>query len=276
MTIKRFAAVWSVLRALRSHDDRRDAEINKIDLNTAPPDWIIFPDVGPGTDGEGTDGWDAPLPTQTHFDFEIPADKLFAKIVEKCGDRKYWESWAEDVADIYQQIVGRIESLLDNPENDALREWFDHFHTELKSLINDAITRKNAVGMIAQHILTRPVFEALFENYDFASRNPVAIALDKLQDVFGEFGLEEETRDLKGFYESVQRRARGIDNSEGRQKVLLELYEKFFQKALKDEAKKLGVVYTPVEVVDFILRSAGEALQEEFELSLSDENRSYP
>ena len=130
---KRFAAVWGVLRALRSHDDRRDAEINKIDLNTAPPDWIIFPPGGgSGTDGEGTNGSDTLLPTQMHFDFEIPADKLFAKIVEKCGDRKYWESWAKDVADIYQRITGRIESLLNNPDNDALREWFDDFHTELK------------------------------------------------------------------------------------------------------------------------------------------------
>ena len=270
---KRFAAVWGVLRALRSHDDRRDAEINKIDLNTAPPDWIIFPPGGgSGTDGEGTNGSDTLLPTQMHFDFEIPADKLFAKIVEKCGDRKYWESWAKDVADIYQRITGRIESLLNNPDNDALREWFDDFHTELKSLINDAITRKDAVGMMAQHILTRPVFKALFENYDFASRNPVAIALDKLKNDFGEFGLEEETRDLEDFYESVQKRARGIDNSEGRQKVLLELYQKFFQNALKDEAKKLGVVYTPIEVVDFILYSAGGVLQDEFGLSLSDED----
>ena len=269
---KRFAAVWGVLRALRSHDDRRDAEINKIDLNTAPPDWIIFPSGGgSGTDGEGTDDWDAPLPTQMRFDFEIPADKLFAKIVEKCGDRKYWESWAKDVADIFLRVVGRIEGLLNNPENDFLRELFDHFHTELKNSINDAITRDNAINMMAQHILTRPVFEALFDNYDFASGNPVAIALDKLQDDFAEFGLEDETRDLEGFYESVRNRARGIDNTEGRQHVLLELYEKFFATALKKDADRLGIVYTPVEVVDFILHSANEVLQTEFGRTLSNE-----
>ena len=269
---KRFAAVWGVLRALRSHDNRRDAEINKIDLNTATPDWIIFPPYGDsGTDGESTNGWDTPLPTQMHFDFEIPADKLFAKIVEKCGDRKYWESWAKDVADIFLRVVGRIEGLLNNPENDFLRELFDHFHTELKISINDAITRDNAINMLAQHILTRPVFKALFENYDFASGNPVAIALGKLQDDFGAFGLEDETRDLEGFYESVRMRARGIDNTEGRQRVLLELYEKFFATALKKDAERLGIVYTPVEVVDFILHSANEVLQDEFGRTLSDD-----
>ena len=269
---KRFAAVWGVLRALRSHDDRRNAGINKIDLNTAPPDWIIFPPGGgEGTDGEGTDDGDTSLPTQMRFDFEIPADKLFAKIVEKCGDRKYWESWAKDVADIFLRIVTRIEKLLDNPKNDSLRELFDHFYMELKDSINDSVTWDNAIDMMAQHILTRPVFEALFENYDFASGNPVAIALDGLMEYFAEFGLEDETRDLERFYESVRERARDIDNAEGKQRVLLELYEKFFATALKKDAERLGIVYTPVEVVDFILHSANVVLQNEFGRSLSDE-----
>ena len=263
---QRFASVWNVLRALRSHDDRLNAEINRIDLNTEKPERII---IG----GEGFDGNDASsaLGGQLFLPIDIPPGAIFAKIVERCGDRKYWESWAKDVADIFQRVVGRIEGLLDNHENDLLRDWFDDFHTELKSSINDAITRSNAIDMMAQHILTRPVFEALFENYDFASGNPVAIALDKLQEDFGEFGLEDETRDLGGFYESVRMRARGIDNTEGRQRVLLELYEKFFATALKKDAERLGIVYTPVEVVDFILHSTNEVLQTEFGRTLSDE-----
>ena len=262
---QRFASVWNVLRALRSHDDRLNAEINRIDLNTEKPERII---IG----GEGFDGDDAsPLSSQLFLPMDIPPDAIFAKIVERCGDRRYWESWAKDVADIFRRVVGRIEGLLENGENDLLREWFDDFHTELKSSINDAITRSNAIDMMAQHILTRPVFEALFDNYDFASGNPVAVALDKLQDDFGEFGLEDETRDLGGFYESVRMRARGIDNTEGRQRVLLELYEKFFATALKKDADRLGIVYTPVEVVDFILHSTNDVLQAEFGRTLSDE-----
>ena len=266
---KRFAAVWNVLRALRSHDDRLNAEINKIDLNTTPTDRIIF--SGYGFEGDGEDAGSL-NDEQMFLPIDPPPDAIFAKIVERCGDRKYWESWAKDVADIFQRVVGRIEGLLDNPENDLLRDWFDDFHAELKSSINDAITRDNAIDMMAQHILTRPVFEALFENYDFASGNPVAIALDKLQDDFAEFGLEDETRDLAGFYESVRMRARGIDNSEGRQRVLLELYEKFFATALKKDAERLGIVYTPIEVVDFILHSTNEVLQTEFGRTFSDED----
>ena len=256
---ERFASVWNVLRALRSHDDRLDAEINKIDLNNTPTDRIIF----------------SREDVQKRILFgpiDIPPQDIFAKIVERCGDRKYWESWAKDVADIFTRVVGRIESLLDNPENDALGEWFDNFHAELKDSINTSVTRNDAIDMMAQHLLTRPVFEALFEDYDFASTNPVSIALDNLRADFGEFGLENETRDLEGFYESVRMRARGIDNTEGRQRVLLELYEKFFATALKKDAERLGIVYTPVEIVDFILHSADDVLQDEFGLTLSDED----
>ena len=265
---ERFASVWSVLNALRSHDDRLDAEINKIDLNNAPTDRIIIPGAG----GNGRNGDEQALQELIRFGLvDIPPQDIYAKIVERCGDRRYWESWAKDVADIFNRVVLRIRGLLDNPDNDTLHEWFDSFHKELRKTINTSITRGNAIDMMAQHILTRPVFEALFEGYDFASGNPVSVALDSLWRDFGEFGLQEETRDLKGFYESVQTRAQGIDNSEGRQTVLEELYQKFFKTATKKDAERLGIVYTPVEVVDFILHSAADVLQEEFGRSFSDE-----
>ena len=176
---ERFAAVWSVLRALRSHDDRFDAEINKIDLNDMPTDRIIF--SGDGVDGQvgGSSAPELPFPP-----LDLPPGAIFAKVVEKCGDRKYWETWAKDVADIFSRLVHRIKDLLASPDNETLREWFDAFHEELKVSINDSINRDNAIEMMAQHILTRPVFEALFEHYDFAAGNPVARALDALRTGF--------------------------------------------------------------------------------------------
>ena len=263
---ERFAAVWSVLRALRSHDDRFDAEINKIDLNDTPTNRIIF--SRGGIDGSGNNLG----PGELSFPpLDLPPGAIFAKIVEKCGDRKYWETWAKDVADIFTRLVNRIQNLLASPDNETLREWFAAFHRELRDSINESITSHNAIEMMAQHILTRPVFEALFEHYDFAAGNPVARALDGLRQDFGEFGLENETRDLERFYESVRMRARGLDNSEARQRVLMELYEKFFATALKKDADRLGIVYTPVEIVDFILNSADHVLRQEFGRGLSDE-----
>ena len=263
---ERFAVVWNVLRALRSHDDRFDAEINRIDLNQRPTERIIL-----SADGEG----DGELPGTAQLalpPLDLPPDALFAKVVEKCGDRKYWETWAKDVAEIFARLVSRIESLLEHAGNETLRTWFGAFHKELRESINSAITRAHAIDMMAQHILTRPVFEALFEGYDFAAGNPVARALDALRKDFAEFGLANETRDLERFYESVRMRARGLDNSAARQRVLMELYEKFFATALKKDADRLGIVYTPTEVVDFILRSADEVLRSEFGRRLSDEN----
>ena len=259
-----FAPVWGVLRALRSHDDRFDAEINQIDLNNQPTPRVIF--SGGAADGHG----DPTLPDLPFPPLDLPPGAIYAKIVDKCGDRKYWETWAKDVAEIFSRLVHRIEGLLANPENAALGEWFDAFHQELQVSINNSVTRDGAIDMMAQHILTRPVFEALFEGYDFAGTNPVAKALDVLRGDFGEFGLENETRDLEGFYESVRMRARGLDNRAARQHVLMELYEKFFATALKKETDRLGIVYTPVEVVDFILKSANHVLEQEFGRSLSD------
>ena len=261
----RFAVMWDVLRALRSHDDRLDAEINKIDLNIKKPERIIFTGI------DGADASNALQGEQLYLDLGISPSDIYTKVVDKCGDRRYWENWAKDVADIFKRLVERIENLLENPENNTLREHFDGFHSELKGTINTTITRNNAMDMMAQHILTHPVFDALFENYDFASSNPVANALDTLRREFEKYGLKDETRDLVEFYNSVRRRASGLDNSSARQHVLSELYEKFFVTALRKEADRLGIVYTPVEVVDFILHSTNEILQDEFGESLSDE-----
>ena len=261
---ERFSNVWSVLNALRSHDDRFDAKINSIDLNKELPDSIVI-----GGSGDGDPSWVGEQ--LSLLPIEIPVEAILSKIVEKCGDKPYWENWAKDVADIFERLVDRIQNLLDNPENAALNERFESFHAELKKTINTSITRDNAIDMMAQHILTSPVFDALFEDYDFSYGNPVAIALDNLQKDFAEFGLENETRDLRGFYDSVRSRASGVNSSEGRQKVLSDLYEQFFKKALKKEAERLGIAYTPIPLVDFVLHSVNDVLQEEFGKTISDE-----
>ena len=262
---ERFSNVWSVLNALRSHDDRFDAKINSIDLNKELPDSIV---IG-GRGGRAADWVGEQLPL---LPIEIPVEAILPKIVEKCGDKKYWENWAKEVADIFDRIVNRIENLLSDPENAKLAKRFDRFHDELKKTINTSITRENAIDMVAQHMITHPVFDALFEDYDFSTRNPVAKALNNLEKRFVKFGLDTEIRELKGFYDSVRTRVSGVKTSEGRQQVLSDLYEQFFKKALKKEADRLGIAYTPIPLVDFILHSVNDILKDEFGKSLSDEN----
>ena len=266
---KTFQVVWSVLRALRSHDDRFDLEINSLDLNQNLSDHIkIIDDNG----GDDVDDEDRIAQLRLDLIYKIPPGAIYARIVEKCGDRKYWPQWAEDVAQIADRIRSRVAGMLDDPGRTDLQRQFQSFLDDLRQTLNPEIREGDLVAMIAQHLVTEPVFKALFADYDFAGRNPVSRSLNRLVDVLEAEGLVNETRDLEPFYESVRNRASALDNAEARQKVLLELYERFFKVALRKDAERLGIVYTPVEVVDFILKSADHALQKHFGRRLSDEN----
>ena len=264
-----FQVVWSVLRALRSHDDRFDLEINSLDLNRRVSERIKIFNGG----GVPPDNGDEP-PLQLNLDliYQIPAGAIYAKVVEKCGDRKYWPQWAADVAQIAERIRARVAGLLQDPERITLRRDFQAFLADLRRTLNRELQEADVVAMIAQHLVTGPVFQALFADYDFVGSNPVSRALSRLVELLEAEGLENETRDLEPFYASVRQRAQALDNAEARQKVLLELYERFFTVALKKDAERLGIVYTPVAVVDFILRSADQALQQHFGRRLTDEN----
>jgi predicted helicase len=118
--------------------------------------------------------------------------------------------------------------------------------------------------MLAQHLITKPVFDALFEDYSFASQNPVSQAMQGVLDVLNEHRLEKEADTLEKFYDSVRRRADQIDDITAKQKIVVELYDKFFRNAFPKMTERLGIVYTPVEVVDFIIHSINDLLQSEF------------
>ena len=267
---KTFQVVWSVLRALRSHDDRFDLEINALDLNRTPSGRIR---ILHGGNGMGNGDEDDPM-SQLALDlvYKIPQGAIYARIVEKCGDRKYWPQWAADVAQIADRIRVRVTGLLQDPERITLSRDFHGFLADLRRTLHRELQEADIVAMVAQHLVTGPVFQALFADYDFVGSNPVSQALSRLVELLEAEGLVNETRDLEPFYESVRQRARALDNAEARQKVLLELYERFFRVALKKDAERLGIVYTPVEVVDFILHSADQALQRHFRRRLTGEN----
>ena len=265
-----FQVVWSVLRALRSHDDRFDLEINSLDLNNTPSERIKI--IGDGNGENNGEERDRIPQLPLDLVYKIPPGAIYARIVEKCGDRKYWPQWAADVAQIAQSIRDRVTGLIRSPGRITLRQDFHSFLDDLRQTLNPALQEEDLVAMVAQHLVTGPVFQALFADYDFVGSNPVSQALSRLVELLEVEGMENETRDLEGFYESVRRRAQALDNAEARQKVLLELYERFFQVALKKEAERLGIVYTPIEVVDFILHSADHALQQHFGRRLTSEN----
>ena len=275
---KTYKVVWQVLQALRAHDDRFNAEINRIELNKQRKGKINVIGVGfgePGDDDNGGDRIGEPEPPYPALQLPINLrdwkDALYARLVLKCGDRRYWETWAKDVADIASRNITRITELV-GESHPVYREFFDEFLTELRLNINPSITEADAIEMLAQHLITRPVFDALFKGYSFIGSNPVSKTMQDMLELLDEKNMETEAESLAGFYDSVRRRAAGIDNAAGRQKVVIELYEKFFKEAFPDMAERLGIVYTPVEIVDFILHSVNDLLQQEFGESVSSEN----
>ncbi|MEU6008772.1 type ISP restriction/modification enzyme [Streptomyces sp. NPDC047453] len=277
---ERFKTVWQVLQALRAHDDRFNATVNQIKLNNKAPENIGVGHIGPGDETVGDqDGSSTPDHAtqeaksaqqiqEALFRVEDWRDAIYARIVDKVGERKYLEDWAKDIAEIAQAHVTRIKAALALPDK---RAAFEQFLAELRTTINPGVTEPDAIDMLAQHIVTKPVFDALFSSYAFAEHNPVSQAMQRMLDVLDDQGLETEARTLEDFYRSVRVRAKGVDNHEGRQQFIVELYDKFFKKATKKAADALGIVYTPVEVVDFIIRSTEQALTKHFGRSLSDQ-----
>ena len=297
----RFKVVWQILNALRAHDDRFNAKVNSIALNEANPVEELPIEVdhvgqegsqktGPDTDLENASPTDAineaeaesvknPQPLADNdeltqqlvlFSLEEWQEAIYTKLVDKVGTRTYWEDWADDVATIAGNQITRIKALVDGADA-KLRTEFDSFVEGLRNNLNDGISEDDAISMLSQHLITAPVFNALFENHDFITHNPVAQVMEKMVEALSKANLDTETESLEKFYESVRVRASEVNSASGKQQVIKELYERFFQKAFKKQAESLGIVYTPVEIVDFILRAADDVSKKHFGKGLTDE-----
>ena len=276
----RFKVVWQILNALRAHDDRFNAKINSIALNEGNPDELPVV-VDPVANPKKPIVDPAPSPTDNPtdedtakqialFSLERWQEAIYTKLVDKVGSRTYWEDWADDVAKIAENQVTRITKLVDGADQ-RLRQEFDDFVDGLRNNLNDGIGEAEAISMLSQHLITAPVFNALFDNHDFIENNPVAQVMQRMTDALQDAHLDSETESLEKFYESVRVRASEVTSASGKQQVIKDLYERFFRKAFKKQAEALGIVYTPVEIVDFILRAADEVSQKHFGKGLSDE-----
>lgn len=276
---ERYKVVWTVLNALRAHDDRFNATVNKIELNKTKPVSILVGGTEYAFEEDGTpvkktdkDSRDKTrdINQQLAMQFEQLQSVVFARMVQKVGDRRYWEQWAKDVAIIAERQIERIKYLVS--QRTDKRTAFNEFLLGLQRNINPSIDENQAVEMLAQHIITKPIFEALFEGYSFVKNNAVSTSMQNMLDVLEGETLADGSETLQRFYDSVKKRASGIDNAEGKQRIIVELYDKFFRTAFPKLVEKLGIVYTPVEVVDFIIHSINDVLKKEFGRSVSDEN----
>ena len=256
---KRFSGIWKVIKALRAHDESLVDEATfkrKIKIITG----------GGGGGGSGGGGSTIPL---SFPDLPISdiTDAVYAAIPKKLGDREYWSEWAKDIAETARVLIIRINAMIaDNPK---VAEDFARFVKGLQDTLNPTVNQEDAVEMMAQHILTTPVFQALFSNTDFPKNNVVGKALQDIVEKLDDAAVSTETERLERFYDNVRERIEFAKSDKAKQDIIRNLYDTFFQNAFPNMSKKLGIVYTPIQIVDFILKSADDALRKHFGESLS-------
>ncbi|GAA8289536.1 hypothetical protein HpNP124_12190 [Helicobacter pylori] len=229
-----FKNIWKVIKALRSHDP------SLVDEATFKEKIKIFgSDDGKKQDDEKT-LFDAIL-------LQDLADAMYNVMPTKLGDRNYWENFTKKTGNIARTLNNRLKMIFDkNPE------FFHGFLDSLRGNIHQNIKEDEALDMITSHIITKPIFDALFGDN---IKNPIAKALDKMVQKLSTLGLQGETKDLKNLYESVKTEALHAKSQKSQQELIKNLYNTFFKEAFRKQSEKLGIVYTPIEVVDFILRA---------------------
>ncbi len=263
-----FKNIWKVLKALRSHDS------SLVDEATFKEKIKIFgSDDGDQDDEElqkdKTDKTeqDPKQAQKTLFDailLQDLADAMYNVMPTKLGDRNYWENFTKKTGNIARTLNNRLKIIFEkNPE------FFHGFLDSLRGNIHANIREDEALDMITSHIITKPIFDALFGDN---IKNPIAKALDKMVEKLSDLGLEGETKDLKNLYESVKTEATHAKSQKSQQELIKNLYNTFFKEAFRKQSEKLGIVYTPIEVVDFILRATNGILKKHFNTDFNDQS----
>lgn len=246
-----FKNIWKVIKALRSHDP------SLVDEATFKEKIKIF----------GSDDNKKQDDEKTLFDailLQDLADAMYNVMPTKLGDRNYWENFTKKTGNIARTLNNRLKMIFEkNPE------FFHGFLTSLRENIHQNIREEEALDMITSHIITKPIFDAIFGDN---IKNPIAKALDKMVQKLSTLGLEGETKDLKNLYESVKTEALHAKSQKSQQELIKNLYNTFFKEAFKKQSEKLGIVYTPIEVVDFILRATNGILKKHFNTDFNDKS----
>ncbi|MGL2563848.1 type ISP restriction/modification enzyme [Helicobacter pylori] len=263
-----FQNIWKVLKALRSHDSSLvDEATFKEKIKIFGSDDAKNPDDEEELQKDKTEQSDPKQAQKTLFDailLQDLANAVYNVMPTKLGDRNYWENFAKKTGNIARTLNERLKDIFGkNPE------IFDNFLTSLRGNIHQNIKEEEALDMIISHVITKPIFDAIFGDN---IQNPIAKALDKMVLKLSDLGLEGETKDLKNLYESVKTEAMRAKSQKSQQELIKNLYNTFFKEAFRKQSEKLGIVYTPIEVVDFILRATDGLLKKHFNTDFNDKN----
>ena len=275
-----FKTVWEVVRALRSHDERVDYWVN--DPRVASP--II---IQPNRPQDPEVISDTEIAEQGELRLRVVKrleDVVASKIVQECGDRHMWPTWGQRAAEVCARVERKTATLIAEP---SCRAAFDEFVAAMREAVGAHLTHTAAQQMVAHHVVTIPVFDHLFTDAQFAARNPISRAVNRLLDALADAHAASTTDPdapsadrvfgdllvpLARSYRTMQRMLQSTHSAAETVDLLRQIYEGFFRHAMMDTVKRLGIVYTPVEIVDFMLRSADAASRKHFGHGLTNEN----
>ncbi|WP_246257618.1 type ISP restriction/modification enzyme [Bartonella gabonensis] len=283
---KRYSVVWQVINALLSHDENFEVTLNQMILGQDVSHTLEIAALKSMTTVEdklhvyekpesaGLDIGKAAYEPKHSYNgqMRLPFYKEFPNALKTLLAKKftladYWGIWAGNVAEIAQNHINHLKDILSDETSEAFHA-FESFHKELKNNLNSEIKQEEALEMLGQHLVTRPVFEALFEGNAFVQNNAISQAMEKILAELDKTNIKQVSKELQEFHDSVKFRASGITSPHARRNLIIKLYEDFFAKAFKKTTDRLGIVYTPVEVVDFIIHSVDDVLRNEFGKSL--------
>jgi len=255
---KVWQTVWQVLAALRSHNPNFASEINRVNLdrnhNGHPSKLETVEIVWMGSH-------------HTKATEHEMFGKLLTRMVEKVGERSYFEGRsrelghkARELRDILHNAYGR--------RNARVVEVVDDLRDGLRHIVNDSVDRDSTIDVLAQHHALSQVFDALFPK-EFRTANDVAKALDA---GIKNIGLHKELEKFDRFYEDVRKEAAKFQHTKGKQDYIKKIYGSFLLGFDKLEQEEHGIVYTPDEVIDFIIHSTEYILRTEFETGFSNKD----
>ncbi len=251
-----FDRVWDILCAMRSHDERLSAELSSHTYQHVRV-------VGPKGGGRRKPVTWEPDPETVKGSV---AEQIYAMMVDRCGDRMYWPRWSAKAGEVAGRFVARIEELL---RAGRYRDEMSSFVGELQRCMNGSVGEHEAVEFLAQHLVTQPVFDALFADYCFAQNNAVSRAMGGMIRKLEGHAFVDDRELLSDFEINVRMVSKGLDTSAKRQEMIKTLYENFFSVAFPKVSAQLGIVYTPVECVDFIIGSVDYLLRRDYGRRLS-------